>query len=412
MALRTPDVVTPIGTPLLPGTPIVVFGDDWGRNVSTIQHLFRWIIPDYPVVWVNGIGHRKPQLSGADLMRAARKFRAMLGARRATGALVGGAGYPDPAAILQPKVLPWHDQSLIYASNVRAMRREIGRALGALGTTPAPVIVTGSPPSAGVVGTLGEAAAVYLCMDDFLHIPSATPSMIGPLEQSLLARVDAVVCTAESLTRAKVPRSGVAHYLPQGVNYEHLAAPRPLPEELAHLPRPLIGFVGALYERCDVPLLRQLAEAFPNGSVVLIGPIQMDTAPLTAPNMHVLGPRPYAALPAYVQGFDVGIIPYVLSEETLAVDPLKLLEYCAAGVPCVTTALPEARKYAQVVRVTESRDAFIAGVRAALAEDRGLARARGQALAREHTWRKRAEVLLRILGAAVEHHASRAREAP
>ena len=412
MDSRTPHVVTPVGTALRPGTPIVVFGDDWGRNVSTIQHLFRWIIPDYPVVWVNGIGHRKPQLSARDLVRATRKLGAMLGTRHATEALVGGAGYPDPAAILQPKVLPWHDNPLIYASNVRAMRREIGRALGALGSTPAPVLVTGSPPSAGVVGMLGEAAAVYLCMDDFLHIPSATASMIGPLEQSLLARVDAVACTAESLTRSKVPRSGVAYYLPQGVNYEHLAAPRPLPADLAHFPRPLIGFVGALYDRCDVQLLRDLAAAFPEGSVVLIGPIQMDTTPLMAPNIHILGTRPYATLPAYVQGFDVGIIPYVLSAETLAVDPLKLLEYCAAGVPCVTTALPEARKYASVVRVTDSRGAFIDGVRAALAEDRDMARARGQALARAHTWQRRAEALLQILNAAVEHHARSTRGAP
>ncbi|HEY2806929.1 MAG TPA: hypothetical protein VGI92_13810, partial [Gemmatimonadales bacterium] len=69
---------------LAAGTPIVVFGDDWGRNVSSMQHLFRWIIPDYPVVWVNGIGHRKPRLSAQDLRRAARKAAAMLGAERKT----------------------------------------------------------------------------------------------------------------------------------------------------------------------------------------------------------------------------------------------------------------------------------------------------------------------------------------
>jgi hypothetical protein len=149
---------------LAKGTPIVVFGDDWGRNVSTMQHLFARIIPDYPVVWINGIGHRKPRLTASDLRRATRKVGAMLGSKRKTDALVGGAGYPDPAVILQPRVLPWHDNPVIYSYNIRAMRVAIKRALASLGhANKRPMLVTGTPPSAGLVGQLGELAAIYLC---------------------------------------------------------------------------------------------------------------------------------------------------------------------------------------------------------------------------------------------------------
>lgn len=381
---------------LTPRTPIVVFGDDWGRNVSTMQHVFRWIIPDHPVLWVNGIGHRKPRFSAGDVRRAVRKARAMLGGAKAEP-MVGGAGYPDPAVVLQPRVLPWHDRSLVYAYNVRTMVRTIRDALARLGLSEPPLLVTGSPPSAGVVGRLGERAAIYLCMDDFLHLPSATAGMIGPLEQDLLARVDAVVCTARSLTEIKVPRSGRVHYLPQGVNYDHFAAPRPEPEELRGLPRPRIGFAGGLYDRVDLALVRRLAQEHPAGSVILVGPVAVDVSALDLPNIHILGVRPYSVLPAYVQAFDVGIIPYLLNDETRSVDPLKLLEYLAAGVPAVATAIPEMAKYAEIVAIGDGSDAFAAQVRAVLAADRKALAERGRALARTHTWERRAREFMRIV---------------
>jgi hypothetical protein len=387
------------------GTPLVVFGDDWGRNVSTMQHLFRWIIPDFPVVWVNGIGHRKPQPGLADLRRAFQKARAMFGGPK-TAPMVG-AGYPDPAAIVQPRVFPWHDNGLVYGYNVRTMLRSIRAALSRLGLSGPPFVVTGSPPSVGVLGKLGESGSVYLCMDDFLHLPSATAAMIAPLERRLLERVDAVVCTAESLTRTKAPRSGRAHYLPQGVNYDHFATRRPEPADMRDLPHPRIGFAGGVSAACDLDLLRAVAAANPSGSLILVGPLSVDVRGLDLPNVHVLGPRPYADLPAYVQAFDVGLIPYVLNEWTRAVDPLKLLEYLAAGIPVVTTAIPEVLKYRGAVAVADDRRAFVELATAAAAEGREVVRTRGQAVARAHTWERRATELLAILGdVAARHHAN------
>jgi len=387
-------------------TPVVVFGDDWGRNVSTMQHVFRWIIPNYPVVWINGIGHRKPHLGVSDVRRAFHKARSMLGGPM-TSPLVGGAGYPDPMLILQPRVFPWHDNRLVYWYNVRTMVDAIRGALARIGRRAPPLVVTGSPPSVGVLGRLGECGAVYLCMDDFLHLPSASPEMIGPLEQDLLARVDAVVCTAESLTRTKVPHTGRVHYLPQGVNYDHFARPRPVPAELAHLPRPLIGFAGGLSPCCDLELVHALAAANPSGSVVLVGPVSVPLTGLKLANIHVLGARPYADLPAYVQAFDVGIIPYLLNEWTRAVDPLKLLEYLAAGIPVVTTGIPEAFKYRDVLAIAQDNSAFVSLTAQALAQDGAPTRARRQAVARANTWERRAAEFVGILGEVAAERGSR-----
>jgi glycosyltransferase involved in cell wall biosynthesis len=364
-----------------------------------MQHVFRPIIGRRPIVWVNAIGHRVP--GRGDVRRAVEKAAAMFrptapeaGAQRDSG--------PQPDVIIQPRVLPWHHWSAVHAFNTRSLIGDVRRALTRFDQRGGPLLVTGSPPSVGVVGRLGEGASLYFCMDDFLHLPGVTPWMIGPLEQRLLEKVDALVATAESLTHSKVPRSGRVHYLPQGVNYAHFSAPQAAPADLLMLPRPIIGFAGGVSACVGMPLVQRIAESFPQASIVLVGPLTADTQRLRAPNVHLLGPRSYADLPGYVQQFDVGIIPYLLNEWTMAVDPLKLLEYCAAGIPVVTSDIPEVRKYREAVTVAASDDAFVDGVRAALAEDRAEARARGQALARAHTWAHRADELLAILDAIAD----------
>jgi hypothetical protein len=388
------------------GTPFVVFGDDWGRYPSTIQHVFRHIAPRYPVVWVNSVGFRVPGLNLTDARRAWEKVsRTARAALRPAAPAPMALGGGSPAAIIEPRVLPWHHLGAVHAFNTRSLLRSVRRSLAALGTAPRPVLVTGSPPTVGVVGRLGESASVYYVLDDFLNFPTTSPAMLAPLERRLLDRVDLVVATAESLTRSKAPRSGRTYHLPQGVNYAHFADPRPEPADLAGIARPRIGFAGSVATQCDVALLGRVAAEFPDASLVLVGPVSLDRAalePLYRPNVRVLGVRPYQELPAYVQHFDVGLIPYVLSPWTVAVDPLKLLEYLAAGLPVVTTAIPEAAKYAGSVAVAGDHDAFVAAVRAALVAGRAVSRTRGQALAREHTWERRADTLLGVIEGVIE----------
>lgn len=392
-------------------TPFVVFGDDWGRYPSTMQHTFRHIATRYPVVWVNGIGHRVPGLNATDLRRLWEKLtRVARAGARPPPSIQRTLGGGIPAAIIEPRVLPWHHIGPVHAFNTRSLTRAITRRLGTLAVRRRPVLVTGSPPSVGVVGRLGEVASVYYVLDDFLNFPTYTASMLAPLERRLLERVDLVVATAASLTRSKFPRSGRAYHLPQGVNYAHFAEPRSEPADLAGIPRPRIGFAGSVSTQCDIALLARLAKTFADASLVLVGPVSLDSGSLEQlhrPNIHLLGVRSYDDLPAYVQHFDVGIIPYLLSAWTVAVDPLKLLEYLAAGLPVVTTSIPEAYKYADTVAVAADADAFVAAVREAIGTNREASRSRGQALAREHTWERRADTLLELIAGVVADRAAR-----
>lgn len=387
------------------GDPIVVFGDDWGRYVSTMQHLFRHIALEYPVVWVNAIGHRAPALSLADARRAFQKVKAMARPREAKP-VFGLTGGGVPKSIVEPRgVLPWHGFGPIHAMNTTLLVRMIRERLASLGLSRPPVLVTGTPPSAGVVGKLGEAASIYLCMDDFLNFPGVDAKMIGPLEQELLRKIDALVATAASLTKSKYPASGEAHHLPQGVNYEHFSTPRAEPAEMAAIPHPRIGFAGTVGGCCDLGFVGRIAETYPGCSIVLVGPITADQATMDdlarRSNVHVLGLKPYSELPAYVQGFDVGIIPYVLNDWTKAVDSLKMLEYLAVGLPVVTSAMPEAAKYSHMVRIAVDDDAFLAAVGEALKDNAPPDRERRRDFASQHTWKRRADRLLEIINGVV-----------
>jgi glycosyltransferase involved in cell wall biosynthesis len=114
-------------------------------------------------------------------------------------------------------------------------------------------------------------------------------------------------------------------------------------------PGPRIGLIGLLDERVDQDLLCRLALEIPLAHVILIGKqddIKIDKLRGLA-NLHFLGPKPFDQLPEYVSNFTVGLIPYVVNEQTLSVNPIKLREMLAAGCPVVSTALPE------VMRVRE-----------------------------------------------------------
>jgi glycosyltransferase involved in cell wall biosynthesis len=375
----------------------VVFGDDWGRHVSSIQHLFRHVVGRADVVWVDSIGHRSPTFTATDARRAWEKVRTMVAPPLPRPGAPRDAT-PGPR-VVPPRVLPWHALPPVRWFNRASLTRQIRQAIGADGRDREIILVTNSPPSAPVVGRLGERISVYFCMDDYLTLPGTSPGMLGPLEQQLLARVDAVVVTARALLERKQARAGRGYYLPQGVNYEHFATPRPVPAAMAGLPRPIIGFAGGIGTALDVPTLEQIADAIPEGTLALVGPIHEAPAVPRRPNVVTLGAQPYSDLPAYVQAFDVGIIPYVDNAWTRAVDPLKLLEYLAAGIPVVAAPLPEVDKYASVVTIAALGAPFAIAVRAALGDGR---RAERQAVARENQWEARADRFLAIIDEVVD----------
>ena len=162
-----------------------------------------------------------------------------------------------------------------------------------------------------------------------------------------------------------------------------------VPDDIAALPRPRIGYLGGVDPwKMDIELLLTLARRHPEWSIVLVGYVWFgfDRAVFAAcSNIHVLGPKDYDDFPRYLKGMDVCIMPFPLNDITRNGDALKLYEYLAGGRPVVSTPVPAAKRLRHVVRIASTPDEFADAVQAALLEGPDALVQRLEAI-RHHSW--------------------------
>jgi len=249
---------------------------------------------------------------------------------------------------------------------------------------------------------------VYDCMDRWTDFPNALSderyrSLVTNAEQGLLDSADLVLCSAEGLYQAKLKTArGAVLLVRNGADVEHFAPKRrPVPKELAGLPGPIVGYIGAVADWFDFELVRSAALSRPEWSFVFIGALfgsksagDPRSLRLIAdlPNVHLLGARPYRELPPYLEAFDVATIPFKINGLTEDTDPIKVYEYLAAGVPVVSTPLPEVRRLPGV-RLASDAAGFVEQCEAARRErfDARLIADR-IGVATENSWAARARV--------------------
>ncbi len=163
----------------------------------------------------------------------------------------------------------------------------------------------------------------------------------APLVQS----ADVVTASAPLLVdKHKAERPDIL-FLENGVDAARFAPDGTAAAALDTIDRPIVGYHGMVSRWFDFDLMTQVAQARPDVSFVIVGPVDPGSKEpadrLSAhANVTFLGPRPSGHMPEFVRSFDVGLVPFVVDDMTKAVSPLKMYEYLAAGVPVVTTPLP------------------------------------------------------------------------
>jgi glycosyltransferase involved in cell wall biosynthesis len=267
--------------------------------------------------------------------------------------------------------------------------RAIATARELLGEARAPAVWLYTPMMNELADAFPGAPLIFDCMDDLAAFALAPPEM-AERERALLERADVVFAGGRSLYERRAGYGGKVHCEPSGVEYERFAAASVLAAHpvVAAVARPRYGYIGVIDERIDVGIIERLADAQPVVNVFMIGPIvKIDPAILPRrTNVHFTGSVPYAELPAMLAGLDAALMPFADNESTRSISPTKTLEYLAAGVPVVSTAVTDVvREHGDIVTIAEAGDFVAACARAARAAsdaDRDRMRAR----AHPHGW--------------------------
>jgi glycosyltransferase involved in cell wall biosynthesis len=301
----------------------------------------------------------------------------------------------------KPASHPWS----IYA-NFDLRRKLLARYLAARGIGDA-VLWVYHPGYGAEIAQIPHSLVVYDCVDEYAEFPTykANPAWLLAREAELCRTADVVTTTSAGLYAKKRPLNPERTHLVHNVgDFEHfrraLAADTAIPADIAGLPRPIIGFLGAVSDyKLHAGWLTALARRQRGASIVLVGPVGVGdpTTDVTAlgaePNVHLLGHRGYELLPGYVKGFDLAVIPYRINEYTTYSFPIKFFELLASGKPLVISDLPALADYYDRVRVARTADEFVQQCAEALA-DPAAGRETRLALAAENTWEHRVERIL------------------
>jgi polysaccharide pyruvyl transferase CsaB len=231
---------------------------------------------------------------------------------------------------------------------------------------------------------------IYDCMDDWETFENMGAFNVSE-EKAFVREADILVVTGAELV-VKFEEQGLEPVLIRnGADYDFFAKAGPS-GLLQDVPRPVIGYFGAIADWIDLDLVYEVAKLRPQYSFVLIGQVfGRDTSQLEAlPNVRLLGSKPYSDIPAYLYRFDACTIPFLLNQVTKATDPVKLYEYFSLGKPVVATDMKELAQCGDLLYIGRGAEDFAGQLDKALAEESSLAERRIE-FAKTNTWKARVD---------------------
>lgn len=284
----------------------------------------------------------------------------------------------------------------------RLNRRMLGRALDrvARGLACPPVLWLMYPTAVELLDTMRHSAVVYDLVDKHLDFVNQSTARLNEVERGelrLFAEADAVAATAKSLVR--YARQSGAHrveFIANACDPDHFRSAVRSPR---HSETPTIVFVGAIGEWFDFDAVKSVAQALPNATIKLAGPLHdpEDNVPPDLPgNVEYVGRLPFEQLPSLLGDADLALIPFQVNSLTAAVNPVKLYEYMAAGKPVLATPLPEVAAFGDLVTISPA-ESFGEAAERALEEDTDEAVQRRLAVAAENSWDQRSSAAAKLV---------------
>ena len=378
------------GTHLPPRNWVIVSSINWAENWQMHQQLATALVDaGHRVLFIENTGVRAPRKG--DLGRIWNRLGSWMRSTR------GFSDVRQHLTLLFPLVLPLPYSRMALFINRHLLAGTI-RNWMKVNRFHDPIVVSflPTPLAQAIAEDLDPALLVYYCAND-MSGGSDGASRLRRHEDRFMARADAVFCISSVLMERARRLNPQVHYFPAGVDFATFDAARcagQVAQDLHHLRRPLVGYVGAISPVFDQALLIDTARHLPELDFVLVGPAYVAVDALAAcPNIHLLGSRPHAEVPTYLNGFAVGLIPYIRNRFTDAVYSCKLNEYLAMGLPVIATGMREVREYGErhggVVDIADTAEALSATILRQLGPQSADQTARRIAAAAANSWEQR-----------------------
>ncbi|MEG3160374.1 glycosyltransferase [Sphingomonas sp. LB2R24] len=337
-----------------------------------------------------------------------------------------------------------HQGNLVYVNTIRRVLRQADTTnllrrtfLFRAETSPQRYLGTDLPPRDGYedfirselrAANIGDSPVLWVCpvvfdytmvksvvnpgcivadvIDDQRRFPSREPhrTRVHAAYDEILRDADLVLANCEPVREGFAAIREDIRVIPNGAEMFDLSHSWAVPEDLAHLPRPILGYVGNLRDRVDLELIGKVADAFPGGSVVLIGSAhdRPDVLALGArPNIHILGVKPYEDATRYIRAFDVAMVPHLRNELSESMNPLKLYVYFALNVPIVTTDVANIGDIGPYATIAADHDSFLAAItRVVAGKQKAPTTVQRKKVLSSVSWTSRVDDVLDVLGLA------------
>ena len=269
-----------------------------------------------------------------------------------------------------PRGLPKWSNPVVERANYRWYGSIVGRAVRRLGFHDAIAWVY-RPSFLYGLDQIPHEHLVFDLVDDLAAYDPAQAERVEAQVTALAERSDLLVATAQPLLERYGSLARATAYVPNGFD-PAIFSPAGVdgaPDALRDIPRPIIGYLGALFLFLDFPLLEAVARAHRDKSLVLLGPLEATAADaaerlIQHPNVFYLEPCPKPEVPPYVAQFDVCLSPFRVGRVADSVSPLKVYEYLAMGRPVVSVPMQalQADEAGRVVTFAEGHEDFCGAI--------------------------------------------------
>jgi glycosyltransferase involved in cell wall biosynthesis len=300
----------------------------------------------------------------------------------------------NPQTILES--INWLPPGKIYTyfnrKNNKRLATQIQVACESLGFKDPLLIIDNDFYNGLYLGELLQSTCVMYYLRDYLLYQPYFNKHGVRAEPAILKKVDVVTTNSLYLAEYAEAFNPNTFYIGQGCEVEEFEKkPAKFPADMQDIPKPVIGYCGALLGiRLDIDLLENIARQQPAWSIVLVGPEDEDfkkSALHQLKNVYFLGHKMPATLPAYVHNFDVCLNPQVVNQMTIGNYPRKIDEYLAAGKPVVATATKAMEEFKDSTLLCNNLEEYIAAIQLALNEKDDEDKVKERiAIAKSHTW--------------------------